>query len=122
MKNREWKCWNKVNVEAELITKGPICGPKDQNTDTSAHHEVNKDQDTEAIYHPEVPEDLDVDKSAHTEVHEDHEVPFHGSRYEINTQNTPEYVRTMYIYVKILITMIRIQGLPSTSQLVHLIL
>ena len=66
----------------------------------SAHTEVTKDQDGEASVHTEVTEDLYTYASDLHEVPEDHEVPSAGYRYERNTHQTLEYVRTMDKYVK----------------------
>ena len=56
---------------------------------------MTKYQDAEASSRTEVPEDMDADANFLPVVPEDHKVPVLGARNEGNTQNTPEYVRTM---------------------------
>ena len=73
-------------------------------------------QDLELSDNPEVPKYKD------TEASDNPEVPVSGSKYGRKTHKTPEYFRTMDIYVKILIKMMRIHGRTSTRKLMHLIL
>ena len=53
------------------------------------------------------------------DVSEYHEVPVVVSRDEGNTQKTPEYGNIIDLYITNIYKMIRINGGPSTRQLVH---
>ena len=68
---------------------------KDQDSEASDNPEVPEDQDADTSDDPEVPEYQDIEASAH------HEVSVAGVIDDGNTQNTPYYVITMYIYVNI---------------------
>ena len=67
---------------------------KDQDAEASSHPELLEDKGSDSNTHPEVPEYPDTEASPH------HEVPVAGSIYDGNTYKTPEYVRTIYLYVK----------------------
>ena len=104
--------------------------PEDQDVEASVYPKVTEDQDAESSYHPEFPEDQDSEASAYPEVPEyqdaeasaHHKLTVSGVRDDVNTHNTPDYFRTMDIYVKDIYKMIRIYGVPSTRQFMHLIL